>query len=337
MDLAEELRRTVEAAHARLRAVPGDVAARSGKDGAWSPVQVIGHLVDSASNNHQRFVRARFRPDLRFEGYDQDAWVSAQGYAAAPWQGLLDLWRAFNLHLARVIETTPDEALRVPRADHNLDAIAWRTLPTDRPATLEYFMRDYLGHLQHHLRQIDAALGGAGGKEAAEEGEASASGGAATPEAAGGGAAHAQDASTRADPGPHTRSWTTEVAVRSYELDSFAHANHAVFLNYLEYARFDALEQAGFAYADLRARGWGVYVVRVEVDYLKEARLGDRLRIRTRGESPRRSSMVFAQDIAPVEAPDSPAVRARITAVWVGEDGRPMRIPDPVARLFDGG
>lgn len=308
MELADDLRRTVRGAHARLRTLPEDVAARPGEGGGWSPAQVVGHLIDSASNNHQRFVRARFRPDLRFEGYDQDAWVSAQGYATAPWHALLDLWLALNLHLARVIETTPDEALHAPRADHNLDAIAWRTVPRDRPATLEYFMRDYLGHLEHHLRQIEAGLGPAGGGAAGDA------------------------------PGPagtHTRTWTTEVSVRSYELDSFGHVNHAVFLNYLEYARFDALAQAGHSYGDLRARGWGVYVVRVEVDYLKEARLGDRLTIRSRGESPRRSSMVFAQEIAPVDAPDAPAVRARITAVWVGEDGRPMRIPDPVAALFD--
>lgn len=132
-----------------------------------------------------------------------------------------------------------------------------------------------------------------------------------------------------------TPTWHTEVEVRSYELDSFGHVNHAVFLNYLEYARFDALEQAGFPYRALRQRGWGVYVVRVEVDYLKEARLGDVLRIRTRGEGPRRSSMVFAQEITRADDPDTTVLRSRVTAVWVGESGRPMRVPDPVAALFD--
>jgi hypothetical protein len=52
----------------RLRPAPGK----------WCPREVIGHLIDSASNNHQRFVRAQFQDDLVFSGYEQDAWVSVQ-------------------------------------------------------------------------------------------------------------------------------------------------------------------------------------------------------------------------------------------------------------------
>ncbi|MCG6957760.1 MAG: acyl-CoA thioesterase [Gemmatimonadetes bacterium] len=120
------------------------------------------------------------------------------------------------------------------------------------------------------------------------------------------------------------------VEVRSYELDSFGHVNHAVFLNYLEYARFEALRQGGFPYEDLVARGWGVYVVRIEVDYLKEARLGDRLLVRTSVAGSRRSSVVFAQEICRAAEPDVVLARARVTAVWVGPDRRPTRVPEAV-------
>jgi YbgC/YbaW family acyl-CoA thioester hydrolase len=120
------------------------------------------------------------------------------------------------------------------------------------------------------------------------------------------------------------------VEVRSYELDSFGHVNHAVFLNYLEYGRFEALRQGGFPYEELVARGWGVYVVRIEVDYLREARLGDRLLIRTWGASSRRTSVILAQEIRRAAAPSETLARARITAVWVGPDRRPMRVPDEV-------
>lgn len=120
------------------------------------------------------------------------------------------------------------------------------------------------------------------------------------------------------------------VEVRSYELDSFGHANHAVFLNYLEYARFEALRQGGFPYEELVARGWGVYVVRIEVDYLKEARLNERLRIRTWADGFRRTSMVLAQDISNADDPSSVLARARVTAVWVGPDRKPMRVPPEV-------
>jgi hypothetical protein len=44
----------------------------------------------------------------------------------------------------------------VPRSRHNLDQMAWQPVPRDQPATLDYFMADYVGHLKHHLQQIDA-------------------------------------------------------------------------------------------------------------------------------------------------------------------------------------
>ena len=157
-DIARDLREAIRRADPALRALPADRAARRPEPGKWSPVEIIGHLVDSASNNHQRFVRARFRADLRFDGYDQDAWVDAQRWGGAPWTDVLDLWRAFNLHLARVIEATPGDVLDAPRADHNLDDIGWELVPAHEPATLGYFMRDYVGHLRHHLRQIDPDL-----------------------------------------------------------------------------------------------------------------------------------------------------------------------------------
>ena len=126
------------------------------------------------------------------------------------------------------------------------------------------------------------------------------------------------------------------VEVRSYELDSFGHANHAVFLNYLEYGRFEALRAVGFPYQDIVARGWGIYVVRIEVDYLKEARLGQRLLVRTWAAGYKRSSMTLLQQITPESDPSSEVARARVTAVWVGPDRRPMRVPPEVRRALGG-
>lgn len=129
---------------------------------------------------------------------------------------------------------------------------------------------------------------------------------------------------------------TTAVEVRSYELDSFGHANHAVYLNWLEYARFEALGKVGFPYMRIIERGWGIYVVRIEVDYLREARLGERLLVRTWAEGYKRTSMVLAQRIL-LEAEHAPEVaRARVTAVWVGADRRPMRVPAEIRRALGG-
>lgn len=126
------------------------------------------------------------------------------------------------------------------------------------------------------------------------------------------------------------RHFETPVDVRSYELDSFGHVNHAVYLNYFEYARFRALAEGGFPYSELQARGWGVYVVRIEVDYLREAQMDGRLRVRTWVESERRSSLVLAQELVREDEPSSVLARARVTAVWVGPDRRPLRVPAEV-------
>jgi hypothetical protein len=122
--------------------------------GKWCPREIIGHLIDSASNNHQRFVRAQFQDDLVFSGYEQDAWVSVQQYRDAPWEELIALWYNFNLHIARVMQLVPKDERDRPRARHNLDELAWKPVRRDEPATLDYFMKDYVAHLKHHLAQI---------------------------------------------------------------------------------------------------------------------------------------------------------------------------------------
>ena len=79
-------------------------------------------------------------------------------------------------------------------------------------------------------------------------------------------------------------------------MDTFGHVNHAVHLNYFEQARFEALARCGFTYDVLAQRGWAIHVVRIEVDYLSEVLLGDRLRIRTWAGEFRRASMVMLQE-----------------------------------------
>jgi len=122
----------------------------------------------------------------------------------------------------------------------------------------------------------------------------------------------------------------TVIDVRSSELDSFGHVNHAVFLTYLEHARFEAMQQAGFSWDVLDERGWTIFVVRCEVDYVSEAKRGDRLIVRTWMDSFRRTSMKFAQEIVRSDDPTVLVTRSLVTAVWIGTNRRPMRVPDTV-------
>ena len=154
MSASSRLRNAIDVAYPRLASISDSDAAKSPAPDKWSPKQVIGHLIDSASNNHQRFVRANFTDDLIFAGYDQEKWVSLGHYADAPWESLLSLWREFNLQIARVMDATTPSARDLPRTRHNLHQLAWQSVPEDQPATLGYFMSDYVDHLEHHLRQI---------------------------------------------------------------------------------------------------------------------------------------------------------------------------------------
>src|SRR5262249_13856077 len=65
----------------------------------WTKKEVLGHLIDSASNNHQRFVRGQITSGQDFANYEQEQWVRLQNYQAARWVDLIDLWRAYNTHI----------------------------------------------------------------------------------------------------------------------------------------------------------------------------------------------------------------------------------------------
>ncbi|MGD2045584.1 MAG: thioesterase family protein [Gemmatimonadota bacterium] len=128
----------------------------------------------------------------------------------------------------------------------------------------------------------------------------------------------------------------TVIEVRSPELDSFGHVNHAVFLNYLEHARYLKLEEAGFDWSSLDELGQQIFVVRLEIDYVAEATRGDRLLIRTWADAFRRTQMVFGQEIVRENDPDTVVARARVTGVWIGPSGRPTRVPEHVRRGLSG-
>jgi hypothetical protein len=146
-ETAAELREVAGSFSKELLAADARAAARRPDPNAWSPKEVLGHLIDSAANNHQRFVRAQQTDRLTLPGYEQNHWVAAQGYQDADWPHLVALWTHLNLHLAEVMA-------RIPPAKYAVPCV----IGDSQPVTLELVVIDYLDHLKHHIAQIRARL-----------------------------------------------------------------------------------------------------------------------------------------------------------------------------------
>lgn len=154
MGRGSNFRQLVCDAAPRLLSLSEEITALPLGPGKWSCKETIGHLIDSATNNHQRFVRAQFTNDLVFHGYDQEQWVISQHYNDEPWEHLINLWKLYNLHLAHIMDGVSPEIRDQLRTEHTLDKIAFRTVEASVPASLDYLMRDYIEHLKNHLDQI---------------------------------------------------------------------------------------------------------------------------------------------------------------------------------------
>jgi len=143
LTVAGELTTAVDAAAIELRSISESAAAAKRSQSVWSIKEILGHLVDSASNNHQRFVRAQLTNPLELPGYEQDAWVRVEDHQSRPWPELVEFWVLYNRYLSHVIERIPDSSLDVSCR-----------IGADEPVTLRFLAEDYLRHLRHHLNQI---------------------------------------------------------------------------------------------------------------------------------------------------------------------------------------
>jgi hypothetical protein len=142
VEVALELDRTLDSSRTRLLAFSEEDAGQSAGPEKWSKKEILGHLIDSASNNHQRFVRLQHEDGLVLPPYRQSEWVRTQNYAGRKWGDLVDLWLAYNRHLAHIMR----------HADMRAARHVWKAPGGD--VDLQFLMEDYLQHLHHHLGQI---------------------------------------------------------------------------------------------------------------------------------------------------------------------------------------
>ena len=143
MKAAAELRAAVSDGLEKLQALSEEEVMSSRGAGKWVKKEILGHLIDSALNNEQRFVRAQLTEQLVWPGYEQDRWVSLQRYRERSWIELIELWEQLNRHIAHIMDDVSPDRLNTKCVIEDHDAV-----------TLEWLMNDYVRHLRHHLDQI---------------------------------------------------------------------------------------------------------------------------------------------------------------------------------------
>lgn len=142
ISVTERLQYLCDTLPALIKQIPEQEFSQKPATNKWSRKEILGHLIDSAANNHQRFVRVQFE-DTPFIVYDQDNWNINSRYQSMDSAHVIAFWEAYNRHLIEVIKRIPEENYL-------------RTCKTNEPepVTLLWLVKDYVKHLEYHLRQI---------------------------------------------------------------------------------------------------------------------------------------------------------------------------------------
>jgi hypothetical protein len=147
MTIALDFRAELVSVQQALLALPSSLADVPWRKGGWTRKEIVGHMLDSAANNRQRFVRASIHGCFEGPNYGQTEWVSAHGYADQTWDTLLRWWQAEHEILAAVVDRIPEGR--------------WKSVCVvgeNAPVTLHFVVEDYWRHQRWHLEQLEAGL-----------------------------------------------------------------------------------------------------------------------------------------------------------------------------------
>ncbi len=137
--------RFIEIWESELTQLPQDIVTNRLNGQNRSIKQILGHLIDSAANNHQRMVRLQYNKVLVFPDYqqDNDLWIALQDYQNGDWLSIIQLWKGYNLHIIQVIKSV----------DHSKLDNYWQNFEGS-PVTLRQMIAGYLEHLELHFIEI---------------------------------------------------------------------------------------------------------------------------------------------------------------------------------------
>ncbi|MDN5213872.1 DinB family protein [Fulvivirgaceae bacterium BMA12] len=142
--ICKDLEKTIEEVDARLSLLNETDLNHKPSLQKWSKKEILGHLIDSANNNLNRFIRGQYLDEPHIV-YDQDQWVSIQNYQAMPLENVQQLWKIANLQIVNVLKNMPQKSFE-KKCDTGKEQKELHTL--------SWLANDYLAHLHHHLNQI---------------------------------------------------------------------------------------------------------------------------------------------------------------------------------------
>jgi hypothetical protein len=143
MLLPEDAQSKMDSFKQLLHGTPDSITGIKSDTSVWSLKEILGHLIDSAANNHQRFVRLQEGPLENFPGYNQEFWAQTQHYESFNWNSMIQLWYNYNLLLLHIMKNIPDDTL----------TNSWQF--EGKSLTLQWLAQDYFRHLYHHMQQFE--------------------------------------------------------------------------------------------------------------------------------------------------------------------------------------
>ena len=143
-DLSSSLKQLIQREAEPLRAFPETRTSQSpAGEATWSPKEELGHLIDSAANNHIRFACALIEPEFRGPPYAQNDWVRVHRYRELAWSTLVDFWFHYNNFLLTLLARVPEDKLQT---------VCF--IGTDKSVSLQFLIEDYVLHMQHHIDHL---------------------------------------------------------------------------------------------------------------------------------------------------------------------------------------
>ncbi len=149
-DVANELDKIIDGFISKYKDLDEEITGKKLSIDKWTLKEIIGHLIDSASNNHQRFLRLQLRNDLEFPDYNKDDWIKLQKYNEILYSDLLSLFLYYNKLIKQIILNVDKNCLK------NKWNVAWDE--NTNYITLERLIKHYVEHIKGHISHFNERL-----------------------------------------------------------------------------------------------------------------------------------------------------------------------------------